>query len=82
MITVDVYVPSLDNTFDFVLDENCPVSRIIEEMTEIISRQTGSSAAGNRDTFFLYKMQGELLLNGDDTLFSSGVRDGHRLLLV
>lgn len=31
MILVDIYVPSIGNTYDFQLDEEVPVYNVIEE---------------------------------------------------
>ena len=40
MILVDIYVPSMDETYDFQLDENAEIEKIILEVVGIISKKT------------------------------------------
>ena len=42
MILVDVYVPSVDKTYDFQLSEKSKISIIIEEITEMVERKEHS----------------------------------------
>ena len=39
MILVDIYVPSIGNTYDFQLDEEVPVGNVIEEISEMIGQK-------------------------------------------
>ena len=82
MILVDVYVPSVDETYDFVLDEMIETEKIIMEIYEMVNKKLNSSTAEGTDAFLLYHMTGEKLLERERTLAESGVRDGSRLMLV
>ena len=44
MILVDVYVPSLDDTFDFMLDENTEIDKVILEISEMIKKKVNSKS--------------------------------------
>ena len=39
MILVDIYVPSVEQTYDFNIDENAPVSSVIEEVAAMVSQK-------------------------------------------
>ena len=39
MILVDVFVPSMNNNYEFQLDENTKLDVLIEEITEIICQK-------------------------------------------
>lgn len=82
MILVDVYIPSVDDNFDFMLDENTEIKKIVLEISEMISKKVKSSTISKSEEFFLYHMDRELLLDKNQTLHSSGVTDGCRLMLV
>jgi hypothetical protein len=82
MILVDVYIPSIDDTYDFMLDENISVDRIILEMTGIISKKMRNDVILDTENFFLYSMKEKKLLKKNLSLFNNGVRDGSQLMLV
>lgn len=82
MILVDVYAPAVDQTYDFLLDENADLSAIVLELTEMIARKTGSEKPGNAGDFVMYHAGMESPLSMSKTLFENGVRDGDRLILV
>lgn len=82
MILVDISIPALDNTFDFMLDENTPVDKIIMEVIEMISKQTHSGKIDHIDEFMLYDCKGKRRLQPNQTLHQTGIEDGCSLLLV
>jgi hypothetical protein len=82
MILVDIYVPSVDQAFDFLLDENAEVSSIMADVTEMIAKKTGSKSADGASQFVLYKSDSEQPLNAALSLFENGIGDGDRLILV
>lgn len=82
MILVDVYIPSLDNTFDLMLDENITIDKLIIEISEMICKKVKSSIQGFSEELFLYRFDTEKRLDNGRTLFSSGVTDGCKLMLV
>ena len=79
MIIVDVYVPSVDDSFDFQLDEHATIDAVIMDMVGIISKKTGSITDGD---FALYDSITKRRLHGSDTLGNAGVKEGERLILV
>jgi hypothetical protein len=82
MILVDIYAVAVDQTYDFMLDENADLSAVMLEITEMIAKKTGSGSPANARDFMLYLTERETPLPLNKTLFESGVRDGDRLILV
>lgn len=82
MILVDVYFPSLDETYDFMLDENAEADQIILEICGMVAKKVQNGAMGDTRGFMLYHMTAKKALEGSRSLASSGVKDGSRLMLV
>lgn len=82
MILVEVYVPAVDEKFDFELDENVKISQIIEEMSEMLNKKMKSPMSKGAEGFMLCVMKDNAVLSKDRTLYQSRVRDGHKLMLV
>lgn len=82
MILVDVYIPSVDETYDFMLDENVEVNKVILEICEIIAKKVQNGVVEHMERFLLYYMTSGKLLDKRRTLASSGVKDGSRLMLL
>lgn len=82
MVLVDVYIPSVDETYDFMLDENTGADKIILEICEMIAKKTNSSSSVDGEEFLLYHMMTGKLIERGRTLSQSGVRDGSKLILV
>jgi SPX domain protein involved in polyphosphate accumulation len=82
MFLVDVYVPSVDQTYDFMLDENTEIDNIIKEICEMLSKKIQNKDAKNSSEFTLYHMNTGKALDKAKTLGTSAVKDGSRLMLV
>lgn len=82
MILVEVYVPAMDEKFDFELDENAPIYQIIGELCEMLSKRTKSPVINDIKEFMLCSIDRQEILMGENTLFQSHIGDGSRLLLV
>ena len=82
MIMVDIYMPTIDESFDFMIDENADLDAVILEVTEMIARRTRSELITGEEGFVLYNVDRKAPLSSDKTLYESGVRDGDRLILV
>lgn len=82
MILVDVYIPSVDENYDFMLDENTEVEKIIQEIYEMISKKMHNATIQEVEEFMLYHMTVGKALEKGRTLASSGVKDGSKLMLV
>lgn len=79
MINVDVYVPALDTIEDFELDETVPVSQILHEMTEILSKCAREESTGD---FLLCLPEEQRILSLHMTLQMCGVKNGDRLMFI
>lgn len=82
MILVDVYIPSVDQTYDFMLDENTDVTKVILEILEMVAKKVQNGVPTQAEEFSLYHMSKKSVLKRGRTLAASGVRDGSKLLLV
>ena len=82
MILVDVFVPSMNNNYEFQLDENVKLDIVIEELTEIICQKEHCSLHGDRKKLCLCQYFGDSLLSRETTLAENGIEDGTRLILV
>lgn len=82
MILVDVYIPSMDDTYDFMLEENVPVEQVILEICEMISRKVKNPISETGEGFLMCSMDEDKILDRADTLYGNGVRDGSKLMLL
>ena len=82
MILVDVRIPAVDATYDFMLDENTPVEQIKMEIIEMVAKQTQSGKPENTEEFMLFSTKEKRQLQGNRTLYEAGIKDGHSLMLV
>ncbi len=82
MILVDVYMPAIDMTCDFWLDESVVVEKIIVEVAEMIIKKTKSGPGNGSGCFMLYSTGDERALDRNLTLQENRIRDGSRLILV
>lgn len=82
MVLVDVYIPSVDQTYDFMLDENAEVDKIIQEIVEMIAKKLQKGVCQENDNFMLYHMPTRKVLDRGMSLASSGIRNGSKLMLV
>ena len=82
MILVDVYIPSIDDSYDFMLDENVPIEQIIVEISEMILKKVKGKSPENRDDFMMCFMDQNKILDRNQSLYEAGVRDGNRLMMV
>ncbi len=82
MILVDIYIPAIDDTYDFMLDENACVEQIKEEIYEILSKKMKESKAENGKVFSLWDADRRYMLKDKETLYESGITDGMRMIYV
>lgn len=82
MIVVDVAVPSVEQVYDFALDENAQIALVIEEIAGMISQKERCVLCGSRDELLLCTYGGKAVLDRRATLKESGIVTGSRLLLV
>lgn len=82
MILVDIYVPSVNQEFDFGLDETVRISSIIEEVASMISQKLQCDLNGKSSEFFLCSLLKQNILPRDYSLEECGISNGDRLILV
>lgn len=82
MVLVDIFIPALDKTYHFSLNEEVPVSMLIDEVTEMVGRKERSTFGGNREDLHLYCKKTQQLLPRQNTLLDCAVSTGNLLILV
>ena len=82
MILVDIYVPVLDEIYDFHLDEHTEIGILIEEAAEMICQKEQCPLKGSAEDLSLWKLDSRYLLSRRNTLAEAGVTAGDKLLLV
>lgn len=82
MILVDIYVPSIGNTYDFQLDEEVPVGNVIEEISEMIGQKEHCQIVGDMAKLMLCAGKDKQILHKDYTLAECHIVTGDSLILV
>lgn len=82
MILVDIFVPSVNNVYDFRLDEKSPIQRVIEEICELIEIKEHCNLIGDTEGMMLCCQKHECILPGYCTLSECGISTGSSLILV
>ena len=82
MILVDICIPAIDSSFDFMLEENVPVSQVIMEISEMLAKKMGEKRPPNIENFMLCSMDTQKILEKEKTLYGNGIEDGSSLILV
>lgn len=82
MILVEIYVAVLDQSYDFMLDENEKISQILAEIEEMLIKKMKSQNDKQTTSFMLCSMDRKEILSEDSTLFHCKIKNGSRLLLV
>lgn len=82
MILVDIYVPVLDETYDFHLNEHTEIGVIIEQAADMICQKEKCPLKGSIENLTLWRQKSQCKLSRCNTLREVGVEAGERLLLV
>lgn len=82
MVLTDIYVPSMDRTYDFWLDESCCISLLAEEICGMIRQREQLGQLWEKEEIVLFDAEKKTKLPGDKTLTECGIRDGSRMILV
>lgn len=82
MILVDIFVPSVNNVYDFQLDENTPVGTIIEEISELIEQKERCNMVGDIEQLMLCLQKDKKILPKNKTLKECRVQTGNSMILV
>ena len=82
MILVDIFVPSVNNVYDFQLDEYTPIGAIIEEIAELIEQKEHCKIVGDISGLMLCLQKDCRILPKDRSLRECRVQTGNSMLLV
>lgn len=82
MILVDIFVPSVDKTYDFNLNENVSVKMLIDEVSEMICQKERCKIIGNVSDLQLCDKYSQQILPKNRTLMDCGVLTGSSLILI
>ncbi|MDE7261692.1 MAG: EsaB/YukD family protein [Oscillospiraceae bacterium] len=82
MILVDIYIPELDRSYDFSLQEQAPVSALVEELAEIVCQKERWEKGQDASGLLLVAPEHSIVFAPGDTLQGRGVTSGSRLMLL
>ncbi len=82
MITVDIYVPILDEIYEFRLDETVPVALLAREIGEMICEKEQCQMVGDSKKMVLIDKKGEQIISLEKSLAEAGISTGTRLIFV
>jgi hypothetical protein len=82
MILVDIYVPSIDRTYDFDLDEYARISELVDEICEMITQTLQGEAKVDSEKMMLCSYDTKSVLPSDSTLYQCRVKTGSHLFIV
>lgn len=82
MIMVDIYVPGVNQTYDFSVDENARIALLLEELVGMICQKEQCSLQGSSKELLLVSPGRRSILSSELTLAHYGIVQGDRLMLV
>lgn len=82
MIIAEIYVPSLDKTYDFKLNENVVASVLAEEIGAVICQKEQCNLSGDKDNLMFFKAENNQVLSMGLSFYENGIRTGDRLIFV
>lgn len=82
MILVDIYVPSVDQIYNFSLSEDIDISSIINEIIGMISQKEQTELNGSQNDLNLYSLKDKRILPRENTLLECSIMTGSSLMLV
>lgn len=82
MVLVDVYVPAVDQNYNFSLNEDVRISAIIKEIVEMIVQKEQTRLQGEQEGLNLYSLKEKRILPRENTLSDCYITGGSLLMLV
>ncbi len=82
MIMVEIYVPLLQKTYDFSLDETVEIKLLLEEIAEIICQKERWPRLENAGKLILCNRDTQQIYPPDSTLGGTATASGSRLIMV
>lgn len=82
MVLVDIYVPGINRTYDFSLNEDTKIALLLEEISGMICQKEQCELQGSVREFLLVSRNNQKILNSEMTLSFYHIAQGDQLLLV
>lgn len=82
MILVDIYIPSLDETYNFRVDEMAKITNIVQEISEMMCKKYKTELNYPPENFYLCSDEKGMVLDENTTLAENQVVNGSRLFIV
>lgn len=82
VILVDVYIPSLDETYNCRLDESVAIRQIVRELSEMMCKKYKTQLNAQADALYLCSSEQEKVLNSNESLADNNIKNGSKLFLV
>lgn len=82
MILVDIYVPSVEQNFDFNLDEKASIANVIEEVASLVTQREHCELKEDIEDLFLCDLQRSEILPKDRNLKQCNITNGSHLIMV
>ena len=82
MVLVDIFVPSVNKTYDFQLDETVLVKILIDEISEMIGQKEHCKIIGDVNDLQLCDKVNKCMLAKEKTLRDSNIITGSSLILI
>lgn len=82
MILVDIYVPAVEQIYDFSLDEHCKIGSLLEEIQEMVCQKEHCEGTEDISRLSLCSKEQRRMLNHDSTLAENGIHNGSMLIMV
>lgn len=83
MILADIYVPALNEQFDFKLDEYALIADVVEQVGDILTEgYAGQETQNSKKDLLLCDDRRKCVLPLDQTLRQNGIGNGSRLVLI
>lgn len=82
MILAEVYFAEMNKSYDFRLEEDAPVGRLIEDMVAKIARLERIPLSKQPGFFLLCRKRDRRIFDHSVSLAGHGVRSGDELMLI
>ena len=82
MVIVDIFAPSLDKTYNFMLDEDSTVELLMIEIIEMIDNREGLTSPFLEGNFVLCDRDREIVLDPSKKLGEQVIETSANLVLV
>ena len=82
MLHVYIYVPALENNYEFSLNEHAKTGVVIEEIAYVIGQKEQKSWNGKIENLILCNAENDCILPKEKSLYQCKVLPGSRLILL